>query len=209
MSDVKYPRHSTPRMLSGTLHIHEIVMYNISNCSTFNWNSPGDFNIDVFYYWLLSLIMGSTNVCHSIVMSVIDNQYPLSGRELSLQVHHTAAVMQTLVCVTLPQKSVQIHMGICTWATMHRAHVHNYNNILISFLILRSWLNLAHCLHRFKSRKSIYSLKTSQRITSSLICTRVVPVFDSSMSIRSTRHGPNIFDINFGYNKHNSGDTAH
>ena len=154
MSDVKYPRHS--RMLSGTLHIHEIVMYNISNCSTFNWNSPGYFNIDVFYYWLLSLIMGSTNVCHSIVMSVIEiNIHCLD--ESSLQVHHTAAVMQTLVCVTLPPKSVQIHMGIYTWATVHRAHVHNYNNILISFLILRSWLNLAHCLHRFTSKKSIYS----------------------------------------------------
>ena len=73
----------------------------------------------------------STNVCHSIVMSVIDNQYPFLD-ESSLQVHHTAAVMQTLVCVTLPSKSVQIHMGIYTWATMHRAHVHNYDNILIS-----------------------------------------------------------------------------
>ena len=42
--------------------------------------------------------------------------------------HHTADVMQTLVCVTLPPKrapkSVKIHMGIYTWETMHLQGTH-------------------------------------------------------------------------------------
>ena len=142
-----------------------------------------------YYHWLWAA-QTFTQSRHIIVIcqSSTINMHCLD--KSSLQVHHTAAVLQTLVCVTLPPKSVQIHMGIYTWATMHHAHVHNYNNILISFLLLRSWLNLAHCLHRFTSKKSIYSYKTSPRITSSLICTQVVPVFDSSTSIRSTHHGP-------------------
>ena len=130
MSDVKYPRHS--RMLSGGLHIHEIVMYNISNCSTFNWNSPGYFNIDVFYYWLLSLWhwlwAAQTFVIVLLCPSSTINIHCLD--ESSLQVHHTAAVMQMLVCVTLPPKSVQIHMGIYTWATI-RAETNTKNWIRI------------------------------------------------------------------------------
>ena len=43
MSDVKYPRHS--RMLSGTLHIHEIVMHNISYCSTFHNSTTWQFTV--------------------------------------------------------------------------------------------------------------------------------------------------------------------
>ena len=80
-----------------------------------------------YYHWLWA---AQTFVIVLLCQSSTINIHCLD--ESSLQVHHTAAVMQTLVCVTLPPKSVQIHM-------------HNYNNILISFLLLRSWLNLAHC----------------------------------------------------------------
>ena len=47
-----------------------------------------------------------------------------------------------------------------------------------------------HCLHQIKSEKGINSYNSSLRIVSRLSCARVMPVFYSSLNIRSTWHSP-------------------
>ena len=73
--------------------------------------------------------------------------------------------------------------------TMHLAHVRHscWCQVSTGFLIIR---NLYRRLHGFMCDKTALFVKILFRISHSSICTRIVPVFYSSTSTRSTCHGP-------------------